>query len=142
MIKMNDTIKISVLMIYYDHWGKDEINARKIVYGVNRTMDLLEKNFHTEEHSMLDGLKRMFSYLSEDSSYLWSEFVNIFLHDYGGCVDSFQDELYDEDELLFDRKIRLDDHLNQSSEDTGYLIYDQEFGYQNVLSVDAIIALL
>lgn len=139
---MDDLLKIRVLMIYYDHWGKDELKARQTVYGLNKTLHLLEERFHTKEYTMMESLKRMFSYLSEDRSFVCSEFIDIFLQDYGGCFENFLENFYDEDELLFDRKIILEENLNISSEESGYLLYDSDFDYQNVLSVDAIVALL
>lgn len=140
---MDDTLKIRVLMIYYHHWGKDEINARKTVSGLNQTIRFLQDRFQTEEYSMMEGLKRMFSYLSEDRSFVCSEFVDLFLQDVGGCFDSFltYDDFYDEEELLFDKKVLLEENLSILSEDAGYLLYDPEFSHHNVLSVDAIVAL-
>jgi hypothetical protein len=35
----------------------------------------------------------------------------------------------------------LEENLSILSEEAGYLLYDPEFSYQNVLSVDAIVAL-
>lgn len=139
---MDDATKLQVLMIYYHHWGREEIQARKTVHGVHLTMKLLKERFQTEEHTMKDGLRRMFYYLcNEDLSFLWSEFVEIFLQDH--CVEPFDsNDLYDQDEMLFDRKIHLEDTLNITNEETAELIYDNDFTYRHVLSVDAIVALL
>lgn len=141
---MDDTTKIQVLMIYYHHWGHDEINARKISYGVNLTLKLLKERFETDEYTLKDGIRRMFYYLcNEDLTFLWSEFVEIFLQNYHGWTfEPMDTDLYDEDEMLFDRKISLEENLNLSNEDTAEIIYENGFTYQNVLSVDAIIALL
>lgn len=140
---MNDIVKIRVLMIYYNHWGIEELKARRAVDGINKTLHLLEDRFQTEEYTMREGLKRMFYYLSsENTSFLWTEFVDILLQNCGGCFDPLQPhDLYDEDEMLFDRKIMLEDNLDIWSEESGDIIYDQDFNYQNVLSVDAIVAL-
>jgi hypothetical protein len=141
---MDDILKIKVLMIYYDHWGKEEITARKIVCGLNKTIGLLKIRFQTEENTIENGLKKMFYYLcNEEVHFLWTEFVEIFLQDLGGCFEPLlEDDFYEEEEMLFDRKILLEDNLNLSNEDTADLIYANDFSYENVLSVDAIVALL
>ena len=141
---MDDSLKIKVLMIYYDHWGKEEIKARKVVHGMNKTLSLLMERFQSEDRTLNDGLKRMFNYLcNEDIVFLWTDFVDIFLQDVGGCFDALcPDDPYDDDEMLFDRKIMLEDHLNITNDETADIIYDNDFGYQEALSVDAIVALL
>lgn len=143
---MDDSIKIKVLMIYYDHWGKKEIRARKAVDGLNRTMFLLSERFHTDddtEYTLDTGLIRLFHYMSDDElPYLWTEFVDIFLADCGGCFEPvLVGDPYDEEEMLFDRKIMLEDHLNITNDETSDIIYDNDFGYEDALSVDAIVAL-
>jgi len=141
---MDDTLKIKVLMIYYNHWGKEEIRARKITRGLDRTLGLLRTRFQTDENTIEIGLKKMFYYLcNEDVHFLWTEFVEIFLQDLGGCFEPLlEDDFYEEEEILFDRKIILEDNLNLSNEDTADLIYANDFSYEDVLSVDAIVALL
>lgn len=142
--RMNDLLKIKVLMIYYDHWGKDEIKARKTAHGINKTLSFLTERFQTEDRTVYDGLKRMFNYLcNEDLLFLWTDFIEIFLQDLGGSFESlYTDDPYDDDEMLFDRKIMLENHLNILNDDTADIIYDNDFGYREALSVDAIVALL
>lgn len=141
---MDDSLKIQVLMIYYDHWGKEEIKAQKVVLGINKTLSSLTERFQSEDRTLNDGLKRMFNYLcNEDIVFLWTDFVDIFLQDLGGCFETMtSDDPYDEDEMLFDRKIMLEDHLNIINDETADIIYDNDFGYRETLSVDAIVALL
>lgn len=152
---MDDTLKLKVLMIYYDHWGKDEIKARKTSHGVKKTMELLKARYEIddldeedddeEKTSLETRLKRYFYYLcNEDLHYMWVEFAEIFLNDCGGCVEPYNplEDLYDNEEMLFDRKIMLEDNLNIVNEETSDIIYDNDFGYDEVLSVDAIVALL
>lgn len=142
---MDDPLKIKVLMIYYDHWGKEELKARKVVHGINKTLSALTERFQSEDRTLNDGLRRMFNYLcNEDMVFLWTDFVDIFLQDMGGCFEtlSSSDHPYDEDEMMFDRKILLEDHLNIINDETADIIYDNDFGYRETLSVDAIVALL
>lgn len=139
---MDDATKLQVLKIYYLHWGIEELHARKTIHGIRLTMKLLQDRFQTDEYSMKDGLRRMFYYLcNEDLSFLWSEFVEILLQDH--CVEPLDpNDLYDEEEMLFDRKIQLEDTLKITNEDTAELIYENDFTYNHLLSVDAIVALL
>ena len=75
--------------------------------------------------------------------FFWTDFVDIFLQDVGGCFEPISaDHPYDEEEMLFDRKIILEDHLNIVNDETADIIYDSDFGYRETLSVDAIVALL
>lgn len=140
---MDNEQKMTALRIYYEHWGKSEIHARKIIYGINKTLVILTERFQTEKDTMENGLKKMFYYLcNEEVHFLWVEFVDIFLQDLGGCFETIWEEnTYDEEEMLFDRKIMLEDNLNLSNEDTADLIYANDFDYNNVLSVEAIVAL-
>ena len=57
---MDDFLKIKVLMIYYDHWGKEEIKARKIAGGMRKTISSLTEHFQTDDDTLNDALKRMF----------------------------------------------------------------------------------
>lgn len=140
---MEDTRKIRALMVYYDHWGKEELRARKTAHGVNKTLSLLRERFQTKDRSLLEGLRRMFHYLGQDDMvFLWTDFVDIFF-EREGCFEPLSpDDPYEEEEMLFDRKILLETHLNLHNEDTSDMIYDNGFGYKEVLSVDAIIALM
>ena len=153
---MDDAMKLKVLMIYYDHWGKDEIKARKISYGIKETMDILKARYEITYIDEEDGedeedkisletrLRRYFYYLcNEDLHYLWTEFAEIFLSDCGGCIEPSNslDDYYDNEDLLIDRKLMLEDNLNILNEETADIIYDNDFGYEQALSVDAIVAL-
>lgn len=140
---MEDASKIKVLMIYYDHWGKEELRARKTAYGINKTLSLLRERFQTQDRTLIEGLRRMFHYLGhEDMVFLWTDFVDIFFQREGLLDPLSLDDPYEEEELLFDRKILLENHLNIHNEDTSDMIYDDGFGYEDVMSVDAIVALL
>lgn len=131
--KMNDATKIRVLMIYYQHWGLDEIQARKVVHGVQQTIALLEKQVKTYND--------MFFYPS--IHFGWSEMANALLHNCGGCIDRMPEyDDYDENEILFDRKVMLENHLHITNYRTCDILYEDGFGYQEILSVDAIVALL
>lgn len=130
---MNDNTKISVLMIYYQHWGVDEIKARKVVHGAQQTITLLAKKMKNYDD--------MFFYPS--IYFGWSEMANALLHNCGGCIDSMPEyDDYDENEMLFDRKVMLGNHLHITNYKTSDILYGDGFGYQETLSVDAIIALL
>jgi hypothetical protein len=43
---MDDRTKIAVLMIYYQHWGKEEIHLRKVAHGIQETEKVFRHHFH------------------------------------------------------------------------------------------------
>lgn len=137
---LSDTDKINVLMIYYQHWGKEEINARKTVQGLNMTIKALEKLRTNKEETLRNEIIRYFNYIGDDDlNFMWSEFAELFLQDE---VSPFymDDDGYDEDDLIFDRRCALEDRLLVHNEETADMIF--ELNYQEILSVDAIIALV
>lgn len=140
---MDDASKIAVLMIYYQHWGKDEIRARKTLYGMKQTLKILGDDMITGDKTLEYELKRRFAFLfeNEDTYYMWTEIVDILLQDFGGCFETiWKDGLYNEEDMLLDRKILLEDNLGDVPPID--LIYDDDdFGYKEILSVDAIVAL-
>lgn len=140
--KNNNMQDQDVLMIYYNHWGKDEIRARKAVFGLKKTMRSLEEWFpvEQEEETLLSMLRKIFEY-DMDVVDRWDEFAQVFLGE-AMYFDNEHDFLDDPDELLFDRKVMLEDKLNIFNEETADLIYENDFEYKNVLSVDAIVALM
>lgn len=133
-----------VLMIYYNHWGKEEIRARKAVHGLKKTIRCLEEWFPMEQEdkqeTLLSMLTKLFDY-DMDVVDRWDEFTQIFLGE-AMYFDNEHDFLDDPDELLFDKKVMLEDKLNIFNEETADLIYENDFEYKNVLSVDAIVALM
>lgn len=125
---MDDHTKIRVLMIYYEHWGKEEIRAEQIRSGINKTMDLLSDYD-------LDCLFRCFyeNCHSEDISFLWLEFANIFLQQYGECLEPMNG-LFDDEDLLFLRHETLKKNIGIHEDSMLPL------PYTDTLSVDAIVA--
>lgn len=139
---MDDNTKIRALMVYFRHWGKSEAQACKTVHGMNKTMMLLREEFLKDATmtKLEDELKRMHNYMfdNEDTYYLWLELADILLQDCGGCFETIMmDGLYDEEEMLLDRKMVLENNLGNECD----ILYDYDFGYKDVLSVDAIVAL-
>ena len=132
--QMDDNTKIRALMIYYDHWGKEELRAQKTLRGLEETMRMLDEfDVQALMESFYDVCEQ------EDIHFLWTEISQLFLRNCGGCLDPIMgDDFYDEQELLFTRNLRLMGNLNISFSE----LIEQEFEYQDALSVDAIVALL
>lgn len=131
---MDDTTKMRVLMIYYEYWGKEEIRTRKTVCGLHSTLKIIEDHIQNYDD--------YFYYFCHDIYFLWTEFTDMFLKDCGGCFDAVRDGFYyDEQDLLLNRKMRLEEHMSGTS-DANHLLYHDEFRYNNILSVDAILALV
>lgn len=144
---MNDADKIRALTIYFQHWGKEEVRARRAADGIQETMRLLNVFCDDDNHEepLAEKLRQMVEHIGI-SRYLWVECADVLLSGCGGAFPSSDtcDEdgfFYDEEELLFDRKTVLEDNLTLHNEDTAHMIYDEEFDYDDVLSVDAIVAL-
>lgn len=134
---MDDNTKIRVLMIYYEHWGKEEIRAQKALRGIEETMRMLDE-------LDVEALLESFHHVCDpyDIHFLWTEFINVFLRDCGGCLDPIVGEdFFDPEELLFSRMVRLKHNLNRN-----HLLHNlswmDDFEYHDALSVDAIVALV
>lgn len=129
---MDDNTKIRVLMIYYEHWGKEEIRAQKASRGMEETMRMLDQ---LDVEALLESFYHVCD--RDDIHFLWTEFVHVFLQDCGGCLDPIVGEdFFDPEELLFSRMVRLTHNLNLN------LNWVDGFEYDDALSVDAIVALL
>ena len=143
---MEDALKIKTLMIYYDHWGKDEIKARKTVSGVNKTISMLQSRFQIRrDNTMLyASLQKMFHYLFLDHSFreiyvVWIDLAEIFLQSF--AFEMLLDHDYYSDQGRMDaRKNRLCGSLHLEDEESILLLYN-ELSPQEVMSVDAIVAL-
>ena len=131
---MDDNTKIRALMIYYEHWGKEELRAQKTLSGLEETMRMLgEYDMQALMESFYDVCE------PEDMHFLWIEISQLFLRNCGGCLDPMmEDDFYDEEELLFTRNLRLMGNLNIRFSE----LIEQDFEYRDTLSVDAIVALL
>lgn len=142
---MDDTLKIKVLMVYYEHWGKEEIKARKTAYGADQTLTTLKSRFQTRNDQILSVcLQKMFHYLFHDHSFqelyvVWIDFTEIFLQSF--AFEMLLDHNYYSEEGRLDaRKNRLCDSLRLEGEESILLLYN-ELSPQEIMSVDAIVAL-
>lgn len=139
---MEDVSKIRALMIYYDHWGKEELRSRKTAYGIHKTLSLLQERFQTQDRTLMEGLRRMFHYLGqEDMIFLWSEFVDIFFQREGFAMLLDYEYYATEDGRMDAWKNRLCNSLHLEEEERILFLYN-ELSPQEVLSVDAIVAWL
>ena len=142
---MDDTLKIKVLMIYYEHWGKEEIRLRKTICGINKTLQTLKSRFQTRNDKVLyTCLQKMFHYMFDDSSFqeifvVWIDFTEIFLQSF--AFEMLLDyDYYNEEGRIDARKNRLCDSLRLDQEESIVLLYN-ELSQIDIMSVDAIVAL-
>ena len=56
---MNDDFKIRALMIYYDHWGKEQVRLENKISDFGATMDKIKNVFEDEDN------EEDFSFLTE-----------------------------------------------------------------------------
>lgn len=140
---MDDEIKIQILMIYYNHWGKYEINSRKVVSGIKKTMNFLNKEFVYNDLSLQQSLKSLFYNYSDDHiSSVYKLLIELLLEDYGGYYDDdWNYELENEDDLLFDKKYLLEQNIGDLSSESSDILYSDDFNASHRLSVEAIVGL-
>lgn len=53
---MEDTLKIRALMIYYEHWGKEEVRICKNLDGVRRFHTLVQMEYGSRRETALEAL--------------------------------------------------------------------------------------
>lgn len=53
---MDDTLKIRVLMIYYEHWGKEEVRIHKDLDGLRRFHKLVQKEYGSRRETAWEAL--------------------------------------------------------------------------------------
>jgi hypothetical protein len=145
---MDDATKIQVLMIYYQHWGKDEIKAQQDQNGLQRTMDKIyhlfrSKNpssasFHLVEEvqfqtALIKEIRQMSFHVHMDPTiYLLNQLSDTLLSSMGGCRDLrplYKTSYY----------TKLAKMLNMKSV---FSIVCMDMSEQEMLSVNAIVALL
>lgn len=142
---MDEQTKIRVLMIYYNHWGKDEIRLRKTIDGLNKTISILKNEYASyNDLTLSDALGSLFyQYSDVHISILYKDMIDVLLKDYGGFYDderNFGD--YDEqDDLLFDRKYNFEENTGDLSQEGSSILYNDNFTHHHVLSVESIVAL-
>lgn len=54
---MDDTLKIKALMIYFEHWGKEEARIYKNLDGLKKFDDYIYKTYDSRYETALEALK-------------------------------------------------------------------------------------
>lgn len=130
-------------MVYYDHWGKDELRSRKTVYGINKTLSILAGQFQTQDRTLEIGLGQRLECIRsfQDTYLLWVDLVDIFLA--CSAYDLLLDPEYytTEDGRLDAWKNRLCKSLRLEDEEKILFLYN-ELSPHEILSVDAVVSLL
>ena len=142
---MDDQQKIKAIMVYYNHWGRDEINARKILHGLRLTTSLLVKEYVHSGMSLYESLTSLFyNYSEEHVSNLCKDLIDLLLRDCGEFYNDdwmISDEIYSMDDHLFDRKCLFESNSGDLGKESSRFFYSDNFDYRNVLSVESIVAL-
>lgn len=143
---MDDQTKIQVLMIYYEHWGKYEIRARKAAKGSKLTMDIFNKEYlYSESASLSDSIHILLDrYSGLHMTDLYKDLVSDLLKDCGGFYDDdwhLDDTRYSNEDLLFDKKYRFESNSGALSGECSEILYDDQFTEEHIASVEAIVAL-
>lgn len=135
---MNDNTKIQALLVYFHHWGKDEIKATQDRKALHKTMDKIKTLFIDEDLDFGQDFNfltevRMMRFWVQYGHYgtmnFMSRMANVLLSNMGGCVGF--------DGLPKSRYYQFASSLNISVMDVIRLgMTDEE-----MLSVSAIVAL-
>lgn len=140
---MDDTWKIQALMVYYEHWGKKELQSRKTAHGVNKTISLLAEQFQTHGRTLKVGLEQRLECMrSFQEIYLfWVDLVDIFIA-YSAFDLLLDHEYYTTEDGRMDAwKNRLCKSLRLEEDEIIRFLYN-ELSPHEILSVDAVVALL
>ena len=54
---MDDTLKIKALMIFFEHWGKEEAHIYKNLHGIKKFDEYIHRTYNSRYETALDALK-------------------------------------------------------------------------------------
>jgi hypothetical protein len=80
---MNDTLKIEVLMIYFQHWGKEEKRIRKSLSGVSQFKELIFMKYSNRYEGDMEVLTKS----KKDNQTFWYSLVDCLLPDMDHWVE-------------------------------------------------------
>lgn len=125
---MDDSLKIKALMIYFEHWGKDEARIYKNLDGLKRFNEQVHSEYDSRYETALEALKNT----NKNSIRFWHSVV--------GCLLPGMDhwvEYYDYMTKPLYAKIKFADNIGA----VFYNIAHINVGDEKMKQVDAIIAL-
>lgn len=82
---MNDELKIQVLMIYYNHWGKEEIQIQKNRKGASFFQNLVQTNYTNRDENALEVLMDM----DKSSFHFWYGMIDTLLPEMNHWVEYY-----------------------------------------------------
>ena len=125
---MNDTMKIKALMIFYEHWGKEENRIRKNMEGANQFKNLICKSYKKRYIGVLDVLKDC----NKTNINFWYCLVECLLADMNHWVP-----YYDYPQHPFYIRLRFAERIGIPYGNMSHIVLDQD----EMRSIDAIVAL-
>lgn len=133
---MNDELKIRALMIYYDHWGKEEIRHTRDQKAFIKTMDKIKELFAVFEDDNFDFLTEIrymtwFNYEPDEKINFINRIVECLLSEIGGSASIMSIP------MPMTMTSKLAKHLNINIFD----VFRVELSKEEIRQVDAIVAL-
>lgn len=125
---MDDTLKIKALMIFFEHWGREEARIYKNLDGLKRFNQHIHKTYDSRYETALETLKD----IDMSSLRFWYSMVDCLLPDMDHWV-----EYYDFITKPLYAKIKF-------AENIGAVFYDvahMDMADEKMKQVDAIVAL-
>jgi len=74
---MDDSLKIKVLMIYFDHWGKEESRIYKNMDGLKKFDNHIHRTYETRYETALETMNN----INMKSMRFWQSLVDCLLYD-------------------------------------------------------------
>lgn len=82
---MDDTLKIKTLMIYYEHWGKEESRIYKTLEGVKKFKEQIDRKYSNRYESDFEVLENT----NKKSTQFWHSVIDCLLPDMNHWIDYY-----------------------------------------------------
>lgn len=82
---MNDELKIQALMIYFSHWGKEELRIQKNLYGARLFQHLIQTDYTNRDENALEVLTDT----DKSSFHFWYNIVHTLLPEMNHWVEYY-----------------------------------------------------
>lgn len=125
---MDDTVKIKVLMIYFEHWGKEEARIYKNLEGLKQFHQQIHKNYHSRYETAFQALQKM----DKKTHRFWYSMIHCLLPRMDHWV-----EYYESISQPLYTKIKFAENIGATFYDVAHL----NVSHAQMKNVDAIVAL-
>lgn len=120
---MQDSTKITVLMIYYEYWGREEIRRRRIIQGINKVTRIFRYLIKNAIDADLYD-----EYIFWTMPWFWVNFANLLLQGFGPPYERVR---------IKNPEQRLAEHVGMRWLD----IYHRGLSVEELQNIDSIVCL-